>query len=535
LQIANRKSLELPVLILRIKQCEHALSDGRLDRAFELVREPALRADRRGQELVVQLARAFVRRGQEHAEAGRIAEASADGEKAAALAGSLPEVAELRAAVADATAKRMDAERIVGNAIAAARRQVDAGQLTVGQNMLAGVEDDGRADALKQDVANKRASLQSAIAKASAAFAAGDWENAVDHLSGLRRQFPSDAELRELSGKIAQNVTIQISRAIETGRLDLAFSLISRLDRLAHPSVELDQIRRTLQECRAAFDLIRETEAQRAMEILRRLAPLWPRAAWLEPAVDRLKQLSESLEELRSGPLGLTAFAPAIRDPHETLPVPPANKEVKAQFPQAPANNASPAGSRFILHVDGVASFAVLTQPVVTLGPASSSAAPDIALMAGANVPTVTISRNDDDYFLQSREPVLINDRPTTGKVLASGDKIALGPRCRVTFRRPSAASSTAVLDLSGARLQRGDVRHVILLDREILIGPGSAAHVRHDELVQTAVLRLDNGKLMLRSAEAIQIDGQPATKPAEIATGAHVRLGPVSFVVTKD
>lgn len=520
------------MLIVRLKQCEHAMADGRLDRAYELANAADFRADRRGQELVGRLAVALANRGQEHAGAARIAEASADCEKAAVLAGNAPEVAELRNAIAQATAQRVDADRVRGQAIAAARRHIDAGQLTIGHNVLATIQEDGRVEAMKQDLAARRAMLASAMSKASSAFSAGDWEAAVDHLAGLRRQFPSDSELRDLSSKISQHVTSQISKAIESGRLDLASSLLTRLDRLGYATVDQDQLRRALRECSAAFDLIRDTEAQRAMENLQRLSSLWPKASWLSAAVDRLEKMADALQEIRSGPLGLTAMAPVPLDPHETLPAPQPAKPQAARL--APAKGQA-SGSRFVLHVDGVASFAVLTQAVVTIGPISSSAAPDVPLMAGAGMPTITITRTEDDYFLQSREPILVNDKPTTGKLLASGDKITLGSRCRITFRKPSAASGTAVLDLSGARPPRGDIRHVLLVDREILIGPGSAAHVRHDELAQAAVLQPGNGKLLLRSPEAIQIDGQPAPKPAEIAIGAHVRVGPVSFVVTKD
>jgi hypothetical protein len=522
------------VLIVRLKQCEHALADGRLDRAFDLARESDFRADRRGQELIGRLAQQLALRGQEHVEAQRVVEAAADCEKAQSLGGNMPQVAQLRRAIADATAKRMDDDRVRGQALAAARRHIDAGQLTMGGNLLTAADGDARADSLQQEIDNKRATLQSALTKASAAFAAGDWENAVDQLAGLRRQFPADSSLRDLSSKINQQVTAKITAALEGGRLDLAAALLNRLDRLAHPSVELDQIRAALGQCRAAFELLRETEAQQATEILRRLAPLWPKAAWMKPAVGHLEQLAESLKELRSGPLALTTLAPMPIDPHQTM-MPESVKPVSPTPIAPPKLPATPSGSRFVLHVDGVASFAVLTQPVVTIGPVSSSSAPDVALLAGAGMPTISISRTEDDYVLQAREQVLVNDKPTTGKLLASGDKINLGPRCRVTFRRPSAASGTAVLDLSGARLPRGDVRQVILADREILIGPGSTAHVRSDDLAQAAILQPNRGKLTLRSSEAIQIDGQPAPKQADIPVGAHVRLGPVSFVVTHE
>ena len=127
-----------------------------------------------------------------------------------------------------------------------------------------------------------------------------------------------------------------------------------------------------------------------------------------------------------------------------------------------------------------------------------------------------------------------VNDKPTTAALLAGGDAISIGPRCRLVFRRPSAASGTAILDLTAARLARGDVRQVILMDREILIGPGAAAHVRCDTLAQAAVLQRRGGRWFLRCSDAVQVDGRPTPSTAEIAPGAHVRMGTVSFVIAE-
>jgi hypothetical protein len=532
------------VLIVRLKQCEHAMADGRLDAAFELARAADLRADRRGQELVTRLAQALAGRGHDHVENGRIGEASSDVEKAAFLAGNAPEVASLRAAIALATTARQEADRVRGQAIAAARRHLDAGQLTVGAGVLATLDGaDARARALKQEVETRRASLQSAIEKASAAFKAGDWESAVDHLGAFRAQFAGDTQFRQLAGQVTQHVLSEIHQAIDAGRLDRAASLLARLGGLGNASVELDQAVRTLQQCRLAFDMISATSAQQSLEILRRMSPLWPRARWMSAAAEHLQTLAETLEQLRSGPLALAGLGPAVVDHNQTRvgPTPPA--VTPPPLPRgrndAPAAGVQPReagalGSKFLLHVDGVGSFQVISRPTLSIGAISSSAAPDIALLAGSGVATVTISRSDGDYVIQSHEPVMVNDKPTTGRLLNHGDKIQLGPRCRLTFRRPSAASGTAMLDLSGTRLPR-DVRQIVLLDREIVIGPGAATHVRCDDLAAPAVLQSAGGRLLLRATDAVQVNGQPASKPAELCAGAHVRVGPLSFVVATD
>ena len=50
------------MLILRIRQAEVALHDGRLDEAFELMQPTAVRSHRRGQDVLGKLVRALVQR-----------------------------------------------------------------------------------------------------------------------------------------------------------------------------------------------------------------------------------------------------------------------------------------------------------------------------------------------------------------------------------------------------------------------------------------------------------------------------------------
>ncbi len=74
--------------ILRLKQAQYALTDGRLDEAFDLAQSDKVTAHQQGQKLLTDLAGRFTRRGRDHLDAGRTAEALADCEKAVKLAGN---------------------------------------------------------------------------------------------------------------------------------------------------------------------------------------------------------------------------------------------------------------------------------------------------------------------------------------------------------------------------------------------------------------------------------------------------------------
>jgi hypothetical protein len=178
-----------------------------------------------------------------------------------------------------------------------------------------------------------------------------------------------------------------------------------------------------------------------------------------------------------------------------------------------------------VLHVDGVGGFRVLAKPVISVGPAGGSRPPDVPLAADPALPTVTIARSDEDYFLHCRHHVLINEKRVVSKLLCHGDQIALSPRCRFAFRRPSPASASAVLDLSGTRLARGGVRQVILLDRELIVGAGPGVHIRCDQMPVPAVIQCRGGRLVYRL-------GGNAT---ELTPGTHVVLGPIGIVVAKE
>ncbi len=460
------------MLILRIRQAEVALGDGRLDEAFELIRPEAARSHRRGQRVMGKLVRALIERGQSHLADGRYLAALADCEKAQQLAGNVPEIVELRH---DASAAMLDQQKVArrsAQVIAAAQQHIDRGELSRGAQLLKGAAHESRAVFLMNEIDAKRDRLERA------------------------------PELRK-----------ELQQQIEAGRLDLAELNASELRSIDGQNLESQALLSALDQCRQAWRMIESGELRRAEEVVRRLANLFPKAKWVEETARQLSEVARMMEEMRSGPLSL--MGASSRETTVPMPAPkpmPPGAALWAAVKANGANGGSGGGlpTKFILRVDGAGSFLVLREASVTIGPVSSSRVPDVGVMAEPGLPVATIDRVEDDYFLRGA---------MGSKLLASGDSIALSPRCKMTFVLPHVASTTAVIDLTAARHPRSEIRRIILLDRDLVIGPGSNSHVRVDHLSQPIVLKVKGDRLV--------------SDLGEVPVGQTVQSGNVSFVIS--
>ncbi|MGH7180197.1 MAG: hypothetical protein ACREJC_22655 [Tepidisphaeraceae bacterium] len=523
------------MLILRIRHAEVAVADGRLDEAFELVRDPKIRSHRRGQDLVNRLVKALIERCREHLDDDRFTQALTDCEKAQMLGGDLPELLALRAEATDAvTTKRRD-ERLKARIVEAAREHIENGRLAAGERLLANAVNDTRAGLLMQDVGQRHALVDSVARNVSDALDRDDVDAALRELARANGADVSDKRLVELTARTAELLRERASKAIESGRLDLAESLVQRLGRLDEQSVESQQLAGVVAQCRSAWEQIDRGRPRDAEEALRRLVAVFPKAAWIGNALKCLSQADEAFEQLRTGPLGLLAV---FRHDAPTQPPPagPARQSLHgaARTPTVHAvGGGSSLPSRFMLRVDGAGSYLVLRSAHVTIGPVSSSKLPDVALIAEPNMPVAAIERSEDDYFVRGQN-VAVNEKLNGNRLLTSGDRIALSPRCRVTFALPNASSTTAVLDLSGARHPHSDVRRAILLDRDLIIGPGGTSHVRADGLAEPVVLNLHEGRLICKSTALVEVNGATLERGAPIPLDAPVRVANLSFVVTR-
>jgi hypothetical protein len=397
--------------------------------------------------------------------------------------------------------------------------------------MLDAADSTGGAKQLRADLARRRDAAELVAEEIRNALDHDDWSQAIDGLVEARRMGLSGSTLGEVRTRAIHVIADCVRTVLTDGRTDLAETIMARLIALGTDDPQVMEMERALGELRQARRLIDDGRGREAGQVLRRVAAILPRTDWLQQAIRICQTAAESAEALETGPLGLLTLSGG--------PTRAADGEQMAD-PKAPAvaspehlTNPEPLPEKFRIQADGIGSFLVLRRNVVTIGPISSSQRPEVGLLADPNLPTVTIERVDEDYFLRSSTEVSVNDQPTTEKLLTDGDQIALSPRCRWRFLRPNAASTSAALGFSSRRLPDADTRKVILLDREIVIGPHRAAHISDTRSDQTVVLYMRGEHLLARS-DAGAGPGADRTGPGKpLPMNTPVRIGSLSLVLT--
>jgi hypothetical protein len=541
-----------------IQQAEHALAGGRLDEAGMLLDQAQARQQRRGQELLDELVAKLTTRARTHLLADRAEEALADCRVAQRLAGNLAEVATIRDAATAAMLADQRRQRRQEQVLSLATRQVAQGNLEAGERLIReaseqpltqGLADRSAAVALLRDIDARRAQLKTACAAAEQALADDDADRAVAELDRLRIAGAAlngdggvDERVATLWGRLRALLADRLADALDTGRLDLADGFANRLRRCGSSDAVGEGLGRVMDQCRTAWQWVQRGAPRQAGEVLRRVAQARPGARWVGEAIEQLQRAEQEIESLRSGALGLLAMSQdsPVRPTVPTPPAPPAALEPAddAAARPGPMVDPQPIGEsilpdRFLLQVDGAGSFCVVTGATVTFGPVSSPRRPDVGLVVEPHTPLATIQRLEDDYFVQGETGVTVNDEPATSRLLQRGDRIALGPRCRVTFQLPHPSSTTATLDLSAARYPRADVRRAILLDQDLIIGP-QAAHVRCGDLKKALALRWHGRRLLPPVGVEVRVGGQAWPAGAGLPMGVPIDLAGIRMALSR-
>jgi hypothetical protein len=546
---------------LRIKQAQCALADGRLDEAHALLSRDGVRSHRQGQRLATKLVKAYLKRGKDHLQEGRLSEALSDCQKASALGGHQKDVAELRGeVVGKMDDKRRDADRR-DLTLDGARHHAREGFLSKGVAMLRGVHgDSARVERAEQELELHRTKADAVLERGGLALDREDWAAAGHHIAEARRLRPFDRRVDELAGRLSDEATAKARAVMVRGRVDIAQALLRAVSPAAGDDLGVQEMREAVGQVALASQAIQSGDARTAGRGLRKVKALLPGAKWVDEAIKQTQRIIDSRDALESGPLGLICDGYAFKAPASPAahPAPPSQSpthrhtttDTRVTTPIAYHKAIDETAGRshdvlpkqFLIQVDGAGSALTLCNAVVTVGPVSSPDRPDVGLIADPSVPTVTIQRTQDDYFLRSTQPVKVNGKTTNERLLSDGDKIELSPRCRFKFRLPHAASTTAVLEMSGTRLVRADVKRVILLDRQLVIGAGPACHLRADSAEEPVILGLRDGRLMLQSKQTMKVAGddygpqvgEPGAPGAGVPMDTPVNLGTMTLRITQ-
>jgi len=517
------------------------MADGRLDEAFDIVQSKDIREHRRGQKLIGHLARAFSQRGRENLEAERIQLALADCNKAEKLAGNTEDVAQLRSAICSEMEQRRLRSRHRSFKVAQARQHIQDGWISAGEEILKDTDDeDGQAGIVLQQAAIERLHTSEAITKAEKALQRNDLDGAIDFVLKAWAVGSQSEQVVEMVSKLRLLAARQIKESFDSGRLDLANSVWQRVSPIADGCSEISELGSALSQCSKAAEYVAAGRPREAVNLLRKVKLTCPSAQWLGMVTEQSRQAAELLDELAVSPLGLDIarrqdMEDKIQQTDNEIRTLSGRKSQAIPEDRSSDNRAELSlPSKFMLQIDGVGSFYVLRDASITVGPVSSSARPTVGLMVDPNLPAVTIERSEDDYFIRSSSPVRVNDVTTTDKLLVDADRINLSERCGMKFNIPNPASTTATLSLPAARLGRADVRRIILMDRDILIGPTESSHILAESLDETVALFTQNGQLLCRTKNKILVEEKAVGSTAGLPVNKQIRIGQISLVLTE-
>ncbi|HZT80893.1 MAG TPA: FHA domain-containing protein [Gemmataceae bacterium] len=345
-----------------------------------------------------------------------------------------------------------------------------------------GVDDSG-AEKLRQALARL------GLAEVRALLQAGQPGRAVEAAGQLRDRLVNQPELVVLEE--AARAWLEVSELAARGDHALALATVERARRLAPQAAEaLGRLREDVERRQEAFT-----------PLLARLHEAAEQGRWREVAelAERVLGLAPQHGEARH----LRGRAWKALEP-VTLPAPAASARTTRS-----GGVANGPVERLLLWIDGVGAYLVCLGPRVTIGQATADATVDVPLFADVSRLHAVLTRDGEGYLLEAARSVQVNGRPAEKTLLRSGDRIALGASCELSFRKPAAVSASARLDVtSGHRLPLA-VDGILLMADTLLLGPGPQAHVEMPDLEKPVVLFRHKDGLGVRCPGALTINGE--------------------------
>ncbi|REJ70218.1 MAG: FHA domain-containing protein [Planctomycetota bacterium] len=178
----------------------------------------------------------------------------------------------------------------------------------------------------------------------------------------------------------------------------------------------------------------------------------------------------------------------------------------------------------FVIWMDAVGGFLVCRGDHVHLGQAVPGNRVDVPLQADISRHHASIRRDQEGYLLLPNARVLLDGQliaqPTT---LCDGQEIDLGGAVKLEFRRPHPLSATARLTVKSHHRLSPPVDAVLLLADSCVIGPATTSHIVARQMTSEAVLFEQDGKLAMRGAQPLTIDGTEHVQPGLLAEQSRV------------
>lgn len=494
---------------VRIKAAEKALAEGQIDEAFAIASSPDLKDERPVRALLQKLGKQFAERGQERLLSRQFDEALADFDRAARCGQDSKKIAEWRRRAADAREhdRRIRADQAA--ALVDGRARLNAGSIAG----AAAAKDrapvrDAAVSALSQAIGDQADRAEAALAAARRALKESDLLAAVGHVCTARRLHSRLDGLADVEADVVEAVLKSAVRSFQEGRLSRATQELNVLSDLGRGRGDVTELREALRLAAEAGRSLAEDRYAKAGVLVGRLMQIGPAADWLQDVREKLAALETHRRALLEGPLGLlaggeipSAIAKASQWSDETASAPNSAKAIRqagATLPPPPPADDGLCPRRILLRIDGIGSFLLLRGERIGIGRAGSHAA-DLELLSDLSERHAEIIRAGEDYFMVSSAGVELAGRSVAHALLQDGDRVRLGRRVRLTFRRPSLKSTTAALDLGDGVRTVTDARRVILWGGPILLGSSRECHIRLPSRIGGLVLIERGGRLAVK------------------------------------
>ncbi len=512
---------------VEILRAENALRDGRLDEAYSIAMDKELKRWRGCQVILEKLVKPLLDRAAEHLEEGRLQDALADVERAREAGGNRPQIAELRETICARLSEDRHQKALERDLLQSARRHLEKGSVGAGRALLEGVRTDPETARLRREAERREEKAREACIRSEMLLKEGAILEAVRSAQEALIACARYEKLPSLLLKLKNAAISAIDRALLDGSLNAAQELFGKIMVVCGESLETRRLGEIFRICHEAAQKTDSGNYDDARCLVNRLRALLPSASWIKTTERALLNICEGLQGLHAGPLSGFSLE------HAEGAKAALESTIQAPRPLKKENGKASMRDRLLLWVDGVGAFLVLRSDRVTIGRLGSSARPDLALTADIAGVQAEIVRADDDYFLAAHGAAEVNGKKVEKKLLASGDRIRLAPKCELLFQIPTALSTSAVITLPSLQRIAGDAREVILLDHHLLIGNDEGCHIRTREATSKILLYSDARGLSLRADEDILMGGELRGREALIEPGVQIKVGEVTFAVT--